>query len=138
MPEDAEILAGLYGLRATAPDWTAMIAAFAVGLLVAGLLALLLQSFRKPPARMNIAEQIAGIRAIPDPQRIAAMSALLKELTDLAAPGETHWVDRAIAHFGLDERLMGSIGDALYRPDAIVEPADLEAALRRAARISGA
>lgn len=133
MPEHADTLAGLYGLRETAPGLLDLIAALGIGLLLAGIVGGLLGKFRARPGHFQLAERIAATRDLAPPDRTAALAAILRDVTDRAAPGADHWTARARAKFDLDGEMMASVKASLYAPRPLPEPEMLEQAVIKAA-----
>ena len=137
MPEDADILAGLHGLREVAPVWSDLAVALAAGLLVAVLLWLIVRLFQARPTRPDVAGRVGAARALPPSERAAALTGLLRDLTDRAAPGRAPWAGRAAIAFGLESDRLERLRTALYLPGTPVDLEELEALVRRAARTAG-
>lgn len=133
MSDDANILAGLYGLRQVPPGWVDLVTALALGLLLAALIALALRAFRRR-ARSNHSDLIEAYRTLPEPQRITALAALLRDLTNRDAPGPGRWTRRAVDRLGIDPGLVAALDETLYRPGPSVTPERLETAIAVAAR----
>ena len=122
------VLSGLYGLRFDPLVWSDVAAALSIGLVVAGLIGLFVQLFRRLP-RSNPAEaRILAARALPDMDRAMVLCGVLKELTDQRAPGGTVWYERAVKVFNLDPTLAATLAD-LYRPGPAPDPEVLEGTL---------
>ncbi len=130
---DEAILSGLYGLRATSPGWPDLIAALALGLLFAGALGAIATVFRKPVQRSQIAERLAHARALQDPNRVIALSGILKDLTDLKTVGSTPWPERAASAFDLDPMAVSHLS-RLYQPGPLPDAEALERAILMAER----
>lgn len=135
MADEANTLAGLYGLRDAAPSIADVATGLGLGLLMAALIAVALRWFRAPrrDGTHTLTNRIAAATALPPPERIAALAGLLHALTEQHHPGPQAWTARAAAGFGLDQRDLDAIAKTLYRADAGVDPAPLEHAVRRAA-----
>lgn len=138
MPEHADILSGLHGLRETAPGLMDLLAALGMGLLAAAGLLFLFRFFQSVERPHDVTLRLAAMRSLPGPERIAGLAALLRELTDHAAPGEADWTVRASRQFDLDIRMLGRVKAGLYAPGPPPEPDALEQAVMRALSRSGA
>ena len=80
MPEDADILAGLHGIRLPGAEVADLLLAVALGLAAAGLVtALALAALRARPGRMSGADRLEAARALPGPERAVALVRLLRE-----------------------------------------------------------
>ncbi len=136
MPEHAEILAGLYGLREAPPGVADVTAAFAIGLILAGIVGMAFSVFRIRPQYKTWADRVAAARTMPEAERPLHLALLLKEATDQAAPGPERWTERAAAHFHLDPVEIQAVSDGLYRPGPMATDL-LDEALSRAVRKAG-
>ena len=132
MPEHADILNGLYGLRTSAPGWADLLAALGLGLLIAGLTGTISGAFRRPRhAETTIATKLAQAMALPRAERVLALASILRGLTERHAPGTAPWTERASAHFNIDPVLLRDLSRALYRPDATLDTEPIERVLAR-------
>lgn len=131
---DAEILAGLSGLREGAPGWAELITSLALGLLLAGLIGFLARAFQTRTETSTLADAIQTASALPEPDRVIAYMCLLQSITDRVAPGPEPWLDRARITFGVETAVFEAAGPALYRPGTAIDPALLERSLWRIAR----
>lgn len=129
MPDPA--LGGLYGLRDLPLGWAELIAAVALGLLLAGLLALSATLFRKRSGPPPLARQIIAARRLAPDGRAIVLTGLLRDLTNQTAPGPAPWPERAARHFGLDADTATALAD-LYRPGNGPDPDALERTLLKA------
>lgn len=134
LPEHAEILGGLYGLREAAPGGADLLAALGLGLLIAGLIGAGLGAFRTRSRKDGVAHRVASTRDMSPPDRIAALANLLRTLTEATEPGPSDWTDRAVSQFGLDPVLLQGLRASLYTPTSSTDPEALEAAVLQAAR----
>lgn len=133
MDGDAEILAGLHGLRESPPGLPDLLAALALGLLLAALLGLVLRVFRSHPETPSIEARISGLREMPREDRTAALMRLLQAETDRMAPGPEPWLERARTAFGKDVHVFETVAPAIYQPETSLDPDPLEQALLRIA-----
>lgn len=136
--DDAEILAGLSGLRDGAPGGAELITAIALGVLLAGLIGLGARVFQTRHRPVSLDEAIRSASTLPKPDRSVAFMSLMQSLTNRIAPGPEPWLTRARAQFGAEVAPFEAAGPALYRPDTAIDPAPLEHALRRIAQKAGA
>ncbi len=135
MPEDADILTGLYGLRVAGPDWIDLATALAVGILVAALLLKLSGGARVlRPSSLRL--ERSSYSDLPDRDRTTALANLLREMTEAAAPGQAHWTERAAERFGLERASLLDLRKALYDPNESFDPRRLEDMLDQACRIA--
>lgn len=132
MPEHADTLSGLYGLREAAPGLIDLLAALALGLLLAGLIGGMPGLLRAAQKGDGLAVQLSATRALPAPDRVAALAGILRDLTDRTSPGEQDWVDRAALAFSLDREMLGRVKAGLYTPGSATD-ADPEALERAVA-----
>lgn len=130
MPDPA--LQGLYGLRPPSPGWDDVLAALAIGLILAGLIGVLALAFRKRPRPPTMHQAITRARALPSADRSLVLAGLLRELTDRRVPGPAPWGERAVK-LGLDRDSAARLGQ-LYRPGPAPDPDALERVLLAAGR----
>lgn len=130
---DEEILAGLHDLRMIPIDGFEIVAAVALGLLIAGTLGIVFLMFRKAPKPDALESRIALARKLPDAQRTLALAGLLKDLTDQKTPGAAPWPERAERAFDLDARCVNLLKQ-LYEPGALPDPDAIERAVLNAER----
>lgn len=116
MSEDGDILAGLFGLREAPVGAAEVLVAFAVGLVIAGLIGMAVSLFRVRARAQTWADRIAGAQALPDGEQSLALAVLLREMTDKAAPGQTRWTERAADRFGFEPEEVEALTNALYQP----------------------
>ncbi|MEO0624623.1 MAG: hypothetical protein AAFU49_21300 [Pseudomonadota bacterium] len=131
MPEHADLLAGLHGLRVPEPGLADLLVPLGLGLLI-GWAALLLLRPRRPRG-LTVSEQIAALDALPEAERLTALAHLLKRQTEPTKPPATPWADRA-RRLGIPPGMLLRLRRVLYASADPAEIAELEAALRRAAR----
>lgn len=125
MPDPA--LEGLYGLKTYAFGWTELIAALALGVLLAILIGVIVHVFRRRSVPdMN---RLAAVSDLPDDARAVVLAGLLREETERLAPGDRPWTDRAAERFRLDDATVRQLSD-LYRPGARLDPEPLYQALK--------
>ncbi|MEM8842512.1 MAG: hypothetical protein AAGD47_12125, partial [Pseudomonadota bacterium] len=72
-------------------------------------------------------------RSLPGPQRVTALAAVLRDLTNRTAPGPGRWTRRAVEQMGVDPGLIEALEQTLYRPGPSVTPERLETAIATAA-----
>lgn len=130
---DDAILSGLYGLRETPPGWPEIIAAIALGLLIAGFVGWIASMFRNPVRRWDIANKLAPLEILSEQDRGLALAGMLKELTDRKATGSAPWPERAATAFSLDPEIVGQLSN-LYHPSQVLDSAALERAVLKAGR----
>lgn len=135
MPEGADALTGLYGLRALAPTLADVVGALALGLLLAaastGIVAGL-PRLRRPRPERAYAARLEDARALPPVERTVALASLLRDMADRHAPGDGPWAERARTRFRLQQESFAALGTDLYRPDAAPDPSGLERAVETA------
>lgn len=132
MPEHAEILAGLYGLRVPGAGLPDLLVALGLGLLLGAVLMLVPRLLHPAERRQTPEDRIEALRNLPEPERILGFAHALKALTDAAAPGPNHWTERAAGQFRLDPGLLETLRTGLYAPGRGPDATRLEAALRQA------
>ncbi|MEO1492188.1 MAG: hypothetical protein AAFV19_08555 [Pseudomonadota bacterium] len=116
MPEDADILAGLYGLREVPPSILDVIAALALGLVLAGLIGMGLSAFRGRSRRQRWQDRLAMTHSLPEPEKTLHLAMLLRDATEQTSPGSGRWTERAARRFEFDAAEISSLSEALYRP----------------------
>lgn len=129
---DDAVLNGLYGLRTAPIGWAELLAATALGGLLAILIAAALIQLRRPKGTAA-QDRIVEARQLPTQARAMVLIGLLREMTDQQAPGDAPWPDRARDHFGLDNDLATRLS-SLYQPGTCPDPERLEQALLAAER----
>ena len=134
MQSDAEVLAGLHGLRESPPDLPDLLAALALGLLLAVVIGLVLRGCRARPKATSLETKVSRLREMPREDRTVALMRLMQVLTDRMAPGPEPWLERARLAFGRDVQVFETIGPALYPPGKVLDPDPLEQALLRIAQ----
>lgn len=130
---DEAVLSGLYGLRETPPGWSELIAAFALGLLIASAFGLAAFMFRSASRSPDIADRLVHLRALPEQERTIALAGILKDLTDRKVGGDAPWPERAASGFGLGEETAMRLG-RLYQAGPSPDPEALERAILTAGR----
>ncbi|MEM1299098.1 MAG: hypothetical protein AAGH68_07430 [Pseudomonadota bacterium] len=129
MPEHADVLSGLYGLRETGLGIVDIATAFGLGLLLAGIFGIAFGLLRVQKTRDPLSLRIAAACSLAEPERAASMAGLLRELTDREAPGEADWIIRAARHFDLDPAMLSRVRAELYKPGRSPDAETLERAL---------
>lgn len=128
MSDDTGILSGLHGLRVIEGGGPDLLAAFAIGLVIAagiGVLLSLVRTTAKGP-RARAEARLAALRPLPDGDRLVGLLHLLRDII-----GTARWRAEAEARFGLPPDLSGP---GIYRPGATPDLAALETAVTRAIR----
>lgn len=125
-------LVGLIGPRLAEPGGAEALAAFALGLCLAGLVALLpllRRAAATRAARRRRDATLAAAEAAPEPRRSIA---ILRLAQAAAGPGDGPWRARAAQRLGLSAADLGA-DDGLYRPggDGSPNAEAILAALRR-------
>lgn len=137
MPEHSDILNGLYGLKETGPGMLDLATAVGIGLLLAGIIGIALGLLPKRKTRDRLSQRVAAAQSLAEPEKTAAIVALLRELTDQEAPGEADWIIRAARHFRLDVVLLSRVRAGLYTPSPNPDTEALEQAFASAIARSG-
>lgn len=130
---DEAVLSGLHGLRETPPGIAEVLAAFALGLLIASAVSIGASMFRSTSARPDLAGRLAHLRTFPEQDRAIALAGMLKELTDRKVAGDAPWPERAASSFGLGETTVVRLGQ-LYETGPALDSEALERAIRIAER----
>ena len=130
---DDAVLAGLYGLRETPPTWLELLAALAIGLLLAGMISAAAYLFQGVTRPAMLDKRLEKIRLLPMPQRAIALASILKELTDAKVAGDVPWPERAAEAFGLEASQVEALAD-IYRSGPPLDAVALERAIRVAGR----
>lgn len=129
MPDPA--LEGLYGLKTHAFGLAEMMAALALGVLLATLIGAVVQLFRR--RSVAVGDSLDAISDLSDDARAVVLARLLREETERLAPGDRPWPERAAERFPLDDATVRQLSD-LYRPGARLDPDPLYRALKSLGR----
>lgn len=128
MPEHADLLLGLHGLRTDGPGISEIVLACALGLLLAMIVGATLRTITRRASTNSNSQRarVAAVRAMPDAEKVVALANILRDLTERRAPGPEPWLVRAERAFRLPADIHSALEDSLYLPGGGPAPDALE------------